>query len=124
MNQNEFENENLDDKNESDKSVRAPMRRWQIVAEVLGSIFGVLFFIDLLSRFDIMPHIIIQIVYNVFGVSLLELRIAIIILCFVLVPAAIAFPIVIRRPKLLLIPVNVASFFMIVYLFLMYLFYV
>jgi len=68
------------------------MKRWWIVFEILASLLGVVFFIDMLSGilFYIIP--------------IWYIRSVMFLLSFVLIPAAVAFPIVIDRRKLLVIP--------------------
>ena len=76
---------------------KAPIRLWHIIAEVLGSIAGALFFIDILSR--------------VFYTNIYGLRITMTLLCFILVPSIFAFPIIIKELKLFFIPTFILPLF-------------
>ncbi|MCL2372495.1 MAG: hypothetical protein FWC78_03735 [Defluviitaleaceae bacterium] len=69
------------------------MKRWWVVFEVLVSLLGVVFFIDMMSGilFYVIP--------------IWQIRVVTIMLSFVLIPVAMAFPVIIGRAKLLLIPV-------------------
>jgi hypothetical protein len=68
------------------KAEKTPIRLWWIIAEVAGSIAGVLGFINMLS--GILPSIL--------GFMTLP--------SFIFVPAVFALPIVINKTKLLFIP--------------------
>jgi hypothetical protein len=90
---------------------KIPLHRWQVIVEILGSIFGVLFFIDILSGIitGVLHHI------GTPMVILNVMRITIILLCFILVPAVFAFPIIIRKAKLLLIPAIIIPLIIIIF---------
>ncbi|MCL1982714.1 MAG: hypothetical protein FWG53_06495 [Clostridiales bacterium] len=84
MNQNEIENVNSDNTNESD-AIKKPKQLWQILFLIFGSLLSVFLFIDITSG----------ILGGLGFISFFN---------FLLTPALFAFPIIIRKSKLLIIP--------------------
>jgi|GEM_PF-1645145 len=85
------------------KKSKIPMFFWQIVAEIFGSVVGVLFFIEILS--------------GIFGIYNDGLFIAMALMCFILVPAVFAFSIAIKKAMLLFIPVVIFPLFIVIFYF-------
>ena len=85
----------------------APIRLWQIIAEVIGSIAGVLFFFETLSGT----------VSGAIGIDNYALEVTMTLLCFILVPAVFAFPIVIKKNVLLVIPAIIMPLLVIIHYF-------
>ena len=86
---------------------KAPIRLWQVIAEVLGSAAGVCFFIETL----------LGVVSGIIGVDSYGLIVAMELLFYISVPSVFAFPIVIRKMKLLIIPSTLLSLVIVIYSF-------
>jgi len=84
--------------------IGTPVRLWHIIFEFLASISGVLFFAETLSG----------IMSSFIGINIPGLKVAMALLCFVLVPVVFAFSIIIKKIVLLLIPVVIIPLFVIV----------